>query len=368
MVFFPPEVMSVSARALYDYTARSDKELSFKRGDTLKVIEKSPDGHWWDGLCDSNRGFIPVAYVEIIELQTTTASTQLTAIPAPPTRRSSMQDRKDDEPEPKRASEVPAETSILELQEAVREPSPEPPRVTLTEAGDEGKNRDEGRSQDGSPLPPSEVSKEDTAANKSAVPIAAGSVKSLSSKFKQPPAQQVLVQPHRKHTELSPRKSYDPPQAAAAGLDPEVINRSSSTSSGGGKVTQLTEQFKHRPGPPPPTQPRPSSHVVSPGADHSAATFHISPHSSTTGSPLQQAQLGSQLTPKPAPPGSKGTPSKPSRGSVVRRDKSQKKEDRPPLPSKPAAKPVVKPPPPKAPTQLQTELQAAIGKRWPTDK
>ena len=364
--------MSVSARALYDYTARSDKEISFKRGDTLKVIEKSPDGHWWDGLCESSRGFIPVAYVEIIELQTTTTttttSTQLTAIPAPPTRRSSMQDRKDGEPEPKRLSEVPAETSILELQEPARAPSPEPPRVTLTEAGEGGEGSEGGRSQEGSPLPPTEASKEDTAAHKPIVPIPAGSVKNLSSKFKQPPAQQVLVQPHRKHADLSPRKSYDPPPAAA-GVDPEVINRSSSSASSSGRVTQLTEQFKHRPGPPPPTKPRPSSHVVSPGADHAAATFHISPHSSTTGSPLQQAQLGSQLTPKAAPPGSKGTPSKPSRGSMVlRRDKSQKKEDRPPLPSKPVAKPVVKPPPPKAPTQLQTELQAAIGKRWPTDK
>lgn len=363
--------MSVSARALYDYTARSDKELTFKRGDMLKVVEKSPDGHWWDGLCGTCRGFIPVAYVEIIELQTATPSAELTAIPPPPMRRSSMKEE-DLASSGAQVSEVPAEGSIAELKEPANSRelsrSPEPPKVTLTsEPGaseEEGvEEGEEGRWREGSHLPQIDTPAEEPPANKPAVPIPSGSVKSLTSKFAQPPPQQVLVQPHRKHTELSPRKSYDPPHSPA-GVDLEAISRSSSASSSG-RVTQLTGQFKHRmpsAGPPPPTKPRPPSHIVSPGADRSAATFHITPHSSTTGSPLQQAQLGSQLTPKTAT--GKATPSKAGRGSSVRRERSQKKEDRPPLPSKP----VVKPPPPKAPNQLQAELQAAVGKRRPTDK
>ena len=351
--------MSVGARALYDYIARSDKELTFKRGDVLKVIEKSPDGHWWDGLCGSNRGFIPVAYVEITDLLTATpAAAELTAIPAPPTRRSSMQDRREEEAGTARVSEPPAEASILEQPAAQLTCSPEPPKVTLTvepEAGEgqqESAETCEGEEEERAPLSPTQ---------KAAVPIASGSVKTLTTKFAPQPQQQVLVHP-RKHTDLSPRKSCELPQMAS---EAEIINRSASASSSSGssgRVTQLTEQFKHR-NPPPPTKPRPPSHILSPGAERGSASFTITPHSSTTGSPLQQAQLGSQLTPKTATAGKGAPPSKP-RGSLgLRRDKSQKKEERPPLPSKP----VTKPPPPKAPTELRAELQAAFGKRKPTD-
>ena len=355
--------MSVSARALYDYSARSDKELTFKRGDTLKVIEKSPDGHWWDGLCGSNRGFIPVAYVEIIELQTTPSSNELTAIPAPPTRRSSMQDRRDEmELEHTTASETPGEPVILEVppdREATH--SPEPPKVTLTV--DPETEVEEKADETTTPLSPTDP--ESSSSQKP--PITGGSVKALSGKFTQPSSssasQQVLVHPHRKHTDLSPRKSYDPPQQPQTTLDSEGISRSASASSstGGGRVTQLTEQLKLRN--PPPTKPRPHSHTVSPGADRATASFQITPHSSTVGSPLQQAQLGSKISSKPSS-SNKTTPSKTPRGAgVLRRDKSQKREDRPPLPSKPIAKP----PPPKAPTELRAELQAVVGKRRPTD-
>ena len=343
--------MSVSARALYDYSARSDKELSFKRGDTLKVIEKSPDGHWWDGLCGSNRGFIPVAYVEIIELQTTPSTAELAPVPPPPARRSSMQEHKEDEAASAaaaagRVSEAPAEASILEV--PAREPScsPEPPKLTLTEAEavEEVEQKLEKR-----PVSPSDLAKQEPPAPKPPITVTS-SVKSLSKQFASPtPPAQVLVSPHRKHTELSPRKSYEAPVAAAGA---EGISRSASTS--GGRVAQ---QLKKNP--PPPTKPRPS-HTVSPGADRATASFQISPHSSTTGSPLQQAQLGSQLGAKTTP-GSSKAPAKP-RSSALR--KSQKKDDRPPLPSKPVAKP---PPPAKASTELQAELQAAVGKRRPTE-
>lgn len=338
--------MSVSARALYDYSARSDKELSFKRGDTLKVIEKSPDGHWWDGLCGSNRGFIPVAYVEIIELQTASSAAEGMAVPPPPARKSSMQEQREEEAAGK-VSEAPVEASILELPVREASCSPEPPKVTVTADAEAKEEAEDERPPGSAP----DAVKQEPPANKPAITVSS-SVKSLSSKFTvPPPPAQVLVSPHRKHVELSPRKSYDPPPSTAGNTE-EGISRSASTS--GGRVSQLAEQLKQK-NAPPPTKPRPHSHTVSPGADHAKTSFHITPHSSTTGSPLQQAQLGSQLAPK----ATSKTPSK-GRGSA-RRDK---KEDRPPLPSKPLVKP---PPPAKASTELRAELQAAVGKRRPTD-
>ena len=334
-------VMSVSARALYDYPARSDKELTFKRGDMLKVIEKSPDGHWWDGQCGTNRGFIPVAYVEIIELQTTSSATELAVGPPPPARRSSMQEHKEEE-EAGRVSEAPAVASILELPTREASTSPEPPKVIVTV-------EQEVEEEAGEKTPLSPTDKQEPPPHK---PPAAptSSVKSLSRQFASPtPPAQVLVSPHhRKHTELTPRKSYDPPVATSS---TEGISRSASASS-----SARVPQPAGKRNPPPPTKPRPHSHTVSPGADRATASFHITPHSSTTGSPLQQAQLGSQLGGK-TPAGK--APAKP-RSSVLR--KSQKREDRPPLPSKPLTKP---PPPAKA--ELQAELQAAVGKRRPTD-
>ncbi len=34
-------------RALYDYRAEEEKELSFRSGDMITVIEKSPESGWW---------------------------------------------------------------------------------------------------------------------------------------------------------------------------------------------------------------------------------------------------------------------------------------------------------------------------------
>ena len=379
--------MSVSARALYDYTARSDKELSFKRGQTLKVIEKSADGHWWDGLNGPRRGFIPVAYVEIIELQPAAPTPDTMAIPAPPVRRSSVQDREEEEGEGEggkkeggvKVSEPPTESSIEEVQEPAaprsREPSrsPEPPTVTLTAeptAKEEQTREAEevARVKESSPAaeqkPKEEPPKEQLPRKPPLPPIHSGAVRSLTQQFTAPP-QQVLVQPHRRpHSELSPRKSYEPPSTKTS-LEPDPINRSSSASSGSSRVTHLTSQLEQRvphAGPPPPPKPRPPPTAHSPGADKGPSAFHITPHSSTSGSPLQRAQLGSQVP--PSKPLAKGAPGK------VKRDWSQKRDDRPPYP----AKPLVKPPPPAVPSkslasnELQAELQAAMGKRKASDK
>ena len=62
---------TLTVRAIYNYTARNKRELSFSAGEILQVTEKSGDGNWWDGFCDTRRGYIPVTYVEIVEVHST---------------------------------------------------------------------------------------------------------------------------------------------------------------------------------------------------------------------------------------------------------------------------------------------------------
>ena len=61
----PIEVEPREAKALYNYTARSAKELSFKKGDIIQVYKRSNDD-WWDGSLDGLDGYIPCAYVQPI--------------------------------------------------------------------------------------------------------------------------------------------------------------------------------------------------------------------------------------------------------------------------------------------------------------
>lgn len=53
-------------QALYDYDARTEDDLSFKKGQKLKIINNS-DGDWWQaelwGTGSSQRGYIPSNYV-----------------------------------------------------------------------------------------------------------------------------------------------------------------------------------------------------------------------------------------------------------------------------------------------------------------
>ncbi|CAB4025184.1 SLIT-ROBO Rho GTPase-activating 1-like [Paramuricea clavata] len=60
------EVEPKEAKALFNYTARSDKELSFKKGNIILVFKRS-NNDWWDGSLDGIDGFVPCAYVQVIE-------------------------------------------------------------------------------------------------------------------------------------------------------------------------------------------------------------------------------------------------------------------------------------------------------------
>jgi len=53
------------AVALYDFRARTKRELSFNKGDTLTLYERLSDD-WWEGATSDDRdGLIPHKYVRI---------------------------------------------------------------------------------------------------------------------------------------------------------------------------------------------------------------------------------------------------------------------------------------------------------------
>jgi len=56
---------TTEAIALHDFTARSNKEISFHKGDKIKIYTKTtPD--WWDAKVDGKYGYVPVSYIKII--------------------------------------------------------------------------------------------------------------------------------------------------------------------------------------------------------------------------------------------------------------------------------------------------------------
>ena len=59
-----------AATGLYDFTAETKHELSFKRGDTLQLL-RTVDQNWLEARLGAKKGIIPVSYVELTP-QTTT--------------------------------------------------------------------------------------------------------------------------------------------------------------------------------------------------------------------------------------------------------------------------------------------------------
>lgn len=48
-------------KALYDFTAEEDDELSFCAGDVIEVLDGS-DASWWKGRLRESSGLFPVTY------------------------------------------------------------------------------------------------------------------------------------------------------------------------------------------------------------------------------------------------------------------------------------------------------------------
>lgn len=62
----------------HDYVARSEKELSFKRGQRIAVIEKQESG-WWMGEMEGRRGLFPATYVRDLASSTSSAGATSTS-------------------------------------------------------------------------------------------------------------------------------------------------------------------------------------------------------------------------------------------------------------------------------------------------
>lgn len=53
------------ARALYDYDATTEDELTFREGDVITILQKDPAG-WWEGELNGQKGWVPANYVQAI--------------------------------------------------------------------------------------------------------------------------------------------------------------------------------------------------------------------------------------------------------------------------------------------------------------
>ena len=226
------------------------------------MIEKTPDSNWWDGFHEGKRGFIPVSYVEIAELQPSEEGEggAVKSIPQPPQRKSSMRGADDRE---KKVSEEPGEVSIAEEEQRARlEATPSPPPVATDPPA--------GVVDPKVPpvaLPPSAAalvlppeSGDKPSPSSSATPVAVE---------KAPPAEKPVEKPatpvHRavplQQAERPPEKPVDKPAETSAVGDKPV--ESSSSSAAADKPTadvSVTERHHSnakedsQPPPPPPSQ------------------------------------------------------------------------------------------------------------------
>ena len=52
----------MSAQALYDFNARSKREVDFRKGDFIMLF-KQVSGDWWRGSVNGKEGLIPDKYI-----------------------------------------------------------------------------------------------------------------------------------------------------------------------------------------------------------------------------------------------------------------------------------------------------------------
>ncbi|TYZ57994.1 hypothetical protein PybrP1_012914, partial [[Pythium] brassicae (nom. inval.)] len=63
----PPTSALFQARALHAFSAENPDELSFQKGEILRVVAQD-SAEWWSGeRCDGSRGIFPASYVEVVD-------------------------------------------------------------------------------------------------------------------------------------------------------------------------------------------------------------------------------------------------------------------------------------------------------------
>ncbi len=309
-------VKAVEAYALYDYSGRNDKELSFKRGDIIQVIEKTPDHNWWDGFHNGKRGFIPVAYIEIPELAPS-ADPSSALVPTPPQRKSSMP-ASEAENSPSHKKAITTQPSIPEDEVVVIEEILTPELTVQSPSETEPPPTAGGAVPILTPSVPTPTAQESVSEPPSAPPTEVkitketASVRALSQQFQEPPPQQkVLVEPHSTHrrqrsTDFAGQKGVVEPN--------DIPPRSSST--GNNKVGKMASVFENKAAPQPNAPmvlPKPRVRPPAPGpptaghttpSDHPPPTFPLMSHPQPGGvtgvSPLQRAAHQGQQKPAPA--------------------------------------------------------------------
>lgn len=70
-LYLDPNNQGMKARALYDYQAADDTEITFDPGDVITHIDAIDEG-WWQGLApDGTYGLFPANHVEVIDYGST---------------------------------------------------------------------------------------------------------------------------------------------------------------------------------------------------------------------------------------------------------------------------------------------------------
>lgn len=392
--------LRIGARALYAYDARSDKELSFSRGDALQVITKTPDNNWWDGFHQGRRGFIPVAYAEITELKTSpspmematttsapppSSSSSALTVPAPPQRKSSMPLSSESDP-PDRIYESPGEPTITEESESeLSKTTPVPdhsPDSNLDDLKEESRDPDVTTTTTSTTTTATATITEEGEVPAEVVKTAnfpVKSVKSLTKQFQDPSTTSTVLSPQHKTSLVESTHRRMGSDHNHITLDhKETLTTPPRSASSGSKVSMISSTFENKPAPPtthppPPTRPKPPAQTtpLSPGSSEPVG-FPLTQHGAAGAglSPLQLAmhqgqhqQLGQKpaiFGKKPAPPPQVGKVAGKGKGSIkVKKKDSIKKQEKP---SKP-------PPNPKpatgfvAPADIQKEFQARVAKR-----
>ncbi|VDP50499.1 unnamed protein product [Schistosoma curassoni] len=58
-------ILGPSCKALFDFEAENESELSFSEGDIISLILRV-DENWFEGELNGRKGYFPVNYVEVI--------------------------------------------------------------------------------------------------------------------------------------------------------------------------------------------------------------------------------------------------------------------------------------------------------------